>query len=408
MKDQLIYDVIIIGAGASGLFCALQCARQGKKTLILEKESQPGRKILASGNGRCNLTNTHVAPSFYHGDKQLIAATLSKFPYAQCSEYFEKLGLLLTEEAQGRIFPLSGKSTAVLESLKIALQEAGASLLVNQEVVRIAAKNNFTVTTNSGEAFIGRHVVLSCGSCAYPQLGGSQKGYDLAKQLGHTIISPRPSISALCLKEKALARLAGIRSQVTLQVWHNQQLLDQAQGEILFTNYGISGPVALNVSGTVTRLLQNGNVTITLNFFPQIKNFSAFLANRLQQFPERKPKDFFTGILHESITNLLIDFVGVRKNVLLKEQPQVLARLAQTLEKWPLTVTSLRPWSESMVAAGGVKTDEINYNTFESRFCKRLYIIGELLDVEGKSGGFNLHFAWASGMVAAQHLTGEE
>lgn len=409
MNESLIYDVIIVGAGASGLLCALECARNGKRTLILEKGTQPGRKILISGNGRCNLTNRYVAPDFYHGNKELLGKVLSQFPYEACRNYFEQLGVVLTEENQGRIFPLSGKSTAVLEPLKIALLEAGAQLVLEQEVIRIQTKKHFQVFTKSGEIFTGRHVVLACGSCAYPQAGGSPLGYELARRLGHSLVTPRPSLSALFLKEKALARLTGIRSQVCLQVWNRQQLADQAQGEVLFTNYGLNGPAALNVSGTVSRLLQDGPVGISLNFFPEIENFSAFLTKRIAQFPDRKPKDFLAGLLHESISNLLIDFIGLRKNIPLKEQsPNTLARLSQTLIKWPLTVTSLRPWNESMVAAGGVKTCEINYNTFESRCCKSLYIIGELLDVEGKSGGFNLHFAWASGMIAAKHLTAEE
>ncbi len=409
MNETSIYDVIVVGAGASGLLCALECARRGKKTLILEKASQPGRKILISGNGRCNLTNRYVNPDAYHGNKELLTSVLSQFSYAACKAYFEQLGVLLTEESQGRIFPFSGKSTAVLEPLKIALQEAGAQLLLGQEVVRIQTKTHFRILTKSGETFLGRRVVLACGSCAYPQAGGSTLGYELAKQLGHSIVTPQPSLSALCLKEKSLARLTGIRSQVLLQVWDQQQIADQSEGEILFTNYGLNGPAALNVSGTITRLLKNGNVNISLNFFPQLKDFSAFLSQRIEIFSNRRPKDFLAGLLHENIANLLIDFVGIRKNISLKEQtPNTLHKLTQTLIKWPLTVTSLRPWNESMVAAGGVKTCEINYNTFESKFCKRLYITGELLDVEGKSGGFNLHFAWASGMIAAKHLTTEE
>jgi len=409
MSEPLIYDVIIVGAGASGLLCALECARHHKQTLVLEKGTQPGRKILVSGNGRCNLTNRYVAPAFYHADPALISAALAQFPFEQCKTYFEQLGVMLNEENQGRIFPLCGKSTAVLEPLKIALAEAGAQLIIQQEVVKIQKKNHFTLVTNSGEKFHSRCVVLACGSCAYPQAGGSESGYELARQMGHTVVPLRPALSALCIKEKSLARLAGIRSQVTLQVFEGAQTADQAEGEILFTNYGISGPAALNVSGTVTRLLTGGNVNIALNFFPQVKNFPDFLKQRIRQFPVRRPKDFFAGLLHENIANLLIDFVGIRKNIPLSEQtPHTLSRLAETLVKWPLTVTSLRPWNESMAAAGGVKTREINYNTFESRCCKGLYITGELLDVEGKSGGFNLHFAWASGYVAARQITREE
>ena len=409
MNEPTLYDVIIVGAGASGLLCALECARHAKKTLVLEKQVQPGRKILVSGNGRCNLTNRYVAPACYHADPAFISAALAQFPFERCKAYFEQLGVVLNEENQGRVFPLCGKSTAVLEPLKIALEEAGAQLFTQQEVVKIQKKNHFTLHTASGEKFHSRAVVLACGSCAYPQAGGCESGYELARQLGHTIIPPRPTLSALCIKEKSLARLAGIRSQVSLYVFDGNEVADRTEGEVLFTNYGLSGPAALNASGTITRLLSGGNVNIALNFFPQTKNFSDFLQKRMGQFPTRRPKDFLAGLVHENIANLLIDFVGLRKNIPLSQQPpNTLARMAQILVKWPLTVTSLRPWSESMAAAGGVKTHEINYNTFESCCCKGLYITGELLDVDGKSGGFNLHFAWAGAYVAAQHITREE
>lgn len=400
-----IYDVIIIGAGASGLVCALECARAGKKTLLLEKDALPARKILASGNGRCNLTNAHVSPAFYHADPELISRTLEKFTFQDCLAYFNRLGVLTEEEDLGRVFPATGKSTAVAEPLKLAALEAGTEILTEREAVRVKRGKTFAVSVKQGETFQAKRLVLACGSCAYPQISGTQSGYELARSLGHTLIAPRPALSALCVKETAVTRLSGVRSQVRLSAFQNNKLLDEAEGEVLFTNYGLNGPAALNVSSAVSRALAGGNVTVTLNFFPQLKDPKSFLQERLKTYPARRPKDFFAGILHESIANLLIDFIGLRKNVPVGEQtPNTLARLVQTPAAWPLTVTALRPWNEAMAATGGVNTREINYNTFESLKCPGLFITGELLDVDGKSGGFNLHFAWASGFTAARHM----
>ncbi len=396
-----LYDVAVVGAGASGLLCALECARGGKRVLVLEKDPLPARKILVSGNGRCNLTNRHVSPAAYHADPNLIESALAHFSFENCRHYFENLGVLLTEQEQGRIFPATGKATAVADSLKAALKETGAELLCGYEVTHIQrTKTDFVVSTQQGPTVHARNVVLACGSCAYPQVTGTNAGYELARQLGHTVLPPRPVLSGLCLKETALARLSGVKCQVRTTA-HTTPAA-HAEGELIFTNYGVNGPAALNISQAVSRALASGPVKVEINFLPQLENPGDFLQARLTRLGTRKPKDFFAGLIHESLANLLIDFTGLRKQI--PTQEQNMQRAFQTLTAWPVTVTALRPWKEAMVAAGGVKTREINYNTFESLLCPGLYITGELLDVDGKSGGFNLHFAWASGFAAAQAI----
>lgn len=405
--EKTHYDVIIVGAGASGLVCAIDSARQGKSVLILEKEHQPARKISVSGNGRCNLTNAHVSENFYNGDRKLAARILQTFSYHDCLSFFSSLGVLAVEEGQGRVFPASGKSTAVTEALKLAAAEAGADLLTEQEVVKIKKQKYFLVYTKQELQFSSACCVLACGSCAYPQLSGTHAGYDLAKSLGHRINPPLPAITALNIKEKAVARLQGIRAQAIVRAFSATQEIDRSEGEVLFTNYGVSGPAILNISAAVSRALKNGGVTLKINFLPEIKNLEVYLNERLQTFGARKAKDFFAGLLHENIANLLIDFTGVKKNIPVQEwTPNTWKQAIYTVGAWPFSVLSPRPWTEAMAATGGVNTAEINYNNFESLLCNGLFITGELLDVDGKSGGFNLHFAWGSGKAAAAGIGG--
>ena len=407
MENETIYDAVIVGAGASGLMCALVCARGGKKVLLLEKELQPGRKILASGNGRCNLTNAFVSAADYRGTPELAAAVLQKFPFEKCLQFFHDLGVLTRQEEQGRIFPLSGKSTAVVEALRLACEEAGVQLRTQSEVTRVRKKTNFMLTLQSGETVTARRCVLACGSQAYPQIGGTDAGYKLAKSLGHHIIPPTQALSALNVKEKAVSRLQGIRVQAKItapQVDKNRC----GEGELLFTAYGLSGPAAQYISGYLGKALADGPVKVEVDLLPEITDKKKFLQARIKQFPARTAKAFFAGMLHENIANLLIDFTGLRKQAPASSWTEnTVCTLASTLGAWPFTVTSLRPWTEAMVATGGVNCAEINYNKMESLCCPGLYILGELLHVDGRSGGFNLHFAWASGYVAATAITEE-
>lgn len=408
MNYSSFYDVIVIGAGAGGLSCALACARRGKKTLLLEKAAQPGRKILVSGNGRCNLTNAGVSPADYIGSAKLVSAVLGQFSYQQCLDFFHELGVLTVCEGQGRVFPRTGKSTAVAESLRLAVISAGAELKLDSEVTHIEKKKYFTVALKSGETFSASRCVLACGSKAYPQAGGSEDGYRLAKSLGHHIVPVTPALCALNVKEKAIARLQGLRAQVRLTAMPGLPEQVQSEGEVLFTAYGLSGPATLNVSGPAVRALQKGPVRVELDFFPDISDFTSFLKKRAAQFAQRKAKEFFTGLLHENIANLLIDFAGIKKNAPVGSWTEnTLLTVAKTLKAWPYTITSSRPWTEAMAAAGGVNCEEINYNTLESLRCPGLYVLGELLDVTGRSGGFNLHFAWACGYTAAKAMPEE-
>lgn len=409
MGDTVLYDVVIVGAGASGLMCALQCARRGKRVLLLEKSDRPARKILVSGNGRCNLTNAFVSAADYRGEPKLAAAVLHKFSFQNCLDLFHELGVLTVQEGAGRVFARSGKATAVAEALRLACAEAGAEMRLGCEVVKAEKKGEFILTLQDGSRVRGRRCVLACGSCAYPQAGGSDAGYKLAKSLGHHLVPVTPALCALNVKEKAVSRLQGVRVQARLTaVLPGNAEPVRSEGELLFTAYGLSGPAALNVSGPVGRALAAGPVRAEINLFPEVQDPASYLRTRVARYGGRTAKDFFAGMLHENISNLLIDFAGIKKNAPVSSWTEnTFGTVLKTLTAWPFTVTSLRPWTEAMAAAGGVNCAEINYNTLESLRCPGLYVLGELLNVDGRSGGFNLHFAWGCACAAAAAMAEE-
>lgn len=406
MQEQTnCYDIIVVGGGASGLVCALELARSSKKVALLEKEITCGRKILVSGNGECNFTNRLVAPEKYYGDQDFVKAALDQFSYQDALDYFKNLGLLYREE-NNRFFTYTSKASSLATCLTCALKEAGAQLVLRTEVSKITQDNKtqiFKVFSKQGQNFFAKNIVLACGSLAYPQVGGSKAGYALAQSFGHTIKSLSPALCSINLQEKAaLTRLAGLKIQAMATLKENGKLIAQEEGEVLFNNQGVSG----NNIFSISRNAKKGQI-LELNLFSQFskQEFSAFLDERAQKYAKRKLKDFFAGILADSVANLLIDFLGFKKNLLICDlNSQNFARIKEVLQAWPFKVESLRPFEQACAACGGVDTRQIEKGTFRSLKNQNLYITGELLDIDGRCGGFNLHFAWASGFCAAKTL----
>ena len=388
----MIYDAAIIGAGASGLACAVQLVRAGKKIIIFEKESIPGRKILISGNGRCNFTNIAASPDKYFEAADFAKPALQNFTTKNCLDFFASLGMLYRAD-EGRYFPLTGKASTVVDCLLNALGDSEIKL--KTEVIKIAKSGGVFKVYAAGGIVEAKNIVLACGGAAYPQAGGSGKGYVLAKQMGHTITALGPALSPINLKEKAAcARLTGLKIQA------NAILPDCAEeGEVIFSNQGVSGNNILSIS----RNARPGQ-KLLLDLMPQfsMEEFEKFMHARTKQLPV---KNFLAGILADNLANLLIDFLGIKKTAPANTlNADIFARIIKTIKAWPFTVEALRGDKEYNVTRGGVKLAEIDGRTMQSKLQKGFFLTGEVLDIDGRCGGYNLHFAWASGVLAAKTI----
>lgn len=397
-------DILIIGAGASALACAAELApkakEQNKKIILLEAQKVCARKILVSGNGRCNFTNAAAAPSRYYGDKNFIKEILTQFPPAECLKFFDKLGLKYICE-EGRYFPIAGKASAVKECFLNWLENYGVKILENQTATQIKYNKNFWEVKTQDSVFKAKFLVLACGSKAYPQISGTELGYTLARQAGHKIKTPAPALFGFDLQEKkALIRIAGIKMQA--RVWLENCPNNQQTDEITFTTRGVNGNNIL----TLSRNAQPGS-KLFIDFLPQFTGdyLTKYLQDRAKQLPNLKTKALLSGILPDSLINLLIDFAHLRKNnKLIDLTPSNFAKIMETLKAWPFTVAGIRPFEEAYSASGGVLTSEVNAGTLRSKCADNLFIVGELLDVDAFCGGYSLHFAFATGILAAKNI----
>ncbi len=393
--------VAIIGAGASGLASAVFAARAGAEVSVFEKNPAPAKKILASGAGRCNLTNRFVSPKRYHGgNPEFIRSAVCAFPSAKAVQFFAELGLVLAEERDGRIFPRSMKAQSVAEVLENALKRLRVRIFHSTEIVSVSkASGDFILKDKNGGVFRAGKAVLACGGAGYPQLGGGQSGYKLASLLGHTVTKITPSLVPLCVKEPFVKRMQGIRAQVSLKILE-EGVHAFSRGEILFTAYGVSGPAVLDISRTAALRLEKGMALCSMDIFPEfsISELKQLFMKRCGLAPGVSWREFFAGLLERKIASELISSAGLAPDRCADERSA--AQLAHTAKDWRFEIAGARPWNEAMISAGGVSLDEVNQGDFQSKKIPGLYITGELLDVDGDSGGFNLHFAWASGFSA--------
>ena len=404
MSDSV--DLAVVGAGAAGLVAAISAARRGASVAVLERLPWIGKKILATGGGRCNLLNDGLSASAYaSSDPGLVASVLDRFGQAEIRAFFEGLGLRLQTDGEGRVYPMTNQAASVLKVLERETGRLGVGMVTRFEVERIEpAAGRFRLSAADGRAVESRAVVIAGGGKSYPALGSNGSCYGLAASLGHAVVRPVPSAVPLVVRVRMGHFLQGQRMRVRAESRIGGRTAQTAEGEILFAQYGLSGTAILDVSESVSIALNRDgrqDVSVVVDFLPAMteEELSGELARRLKA--GWTPEDLTSGLLPEKFSLFFPQFIREAGYVQGRgDIDEVTRRLATLLKAREYHVQATRSWNEAEFTAGGVDAREVRPGTLESKLRRGLYLAGEVLDVQGGRGGFNLAWAWASGFVA--------
>ena len=393
--------IAIIGGGASGMAAALAAAEDtGNRVVLLERQARLGRKLQATGNGRCNLSNLHAGREGYHGDTPGFSRfALTQFPPERTLEWFGALGLYAVAEESGRVYPYSDQANSVVDVLRFALEKPNIRLELGCEVEKIRkTAKGFRLEWADGALDCDR-LIVACGGLAGTKLGGSMSGYKLLRSLGHRCTRLRPNLVQVKTAWGGVAALKGVRANCRAEILHEGALVRAGGGELQFTECGLSGPVMFELSRDVCQ--ERGSWVCRLDFLPDMPERTLLAALTRRTGTALPASELFTGILHNRLGRVLTQAAGIPLSAsissLSEAQLVEAARLAKGLEA-PLTEPL--GMDSAQVTAGGIVTAEFNEETMESKLCPGLFACGEVLDVDGDCGGYNLQWAWSSGRLA--------
>ena len=397
----------IIGAGASGMAAALAAAENPEiQVLLFERQARVGRKLQATGNGRCNLSNIHAVSDGYHGQQaEFSNAALQAFPPEKTLQWFYRLGLITTCEPSGRVYPYSDQANSVVDVLRFALQKPNISLLTGFEVEKITIKDGrFLIEGNQGSHFCDR-LIIACGGLAGTKLGGSLSGYKLLKTMGHRITKLRPSLVQIKSNWAGVVALKGVRANCDVKILCNNEVFAQSAGELQFTEYGVSGPVIFEISRDVCQ--QPGKWVCRLDFLPNMEEAELFSILCSRKDSALNCEELLTGILHNRLGRVLVQSMGIKLSDRIAQLSNAdLRQICGAVKAFDISLVEPMGMDHAQVTAGGAVTDDFDPETMESRLVPGLYACGEVLDIDGDCGGYNLQWAWSSGYLAGRHAGG--
>ena len=405
MKNNDKFDVAVIGGGPTGIMASI-CAAQNKASVVLiEKNSSLGKKLLLTGDGRCNITNENfinketVKVLGKQGD--FLLSSLSQFGFKETEQFFERHGLKLIEQEKGKMFPETQKSKDVLNLLITELREKNVKVLLNSKVFEIKAKENNIekLILENGKEIIADKYIFTTGGKSYPGTGSTGDGFNWAELLGHKIINPRPALCPIQVKESWVKELSGLSlSDIGLNVLVGNRIVKKWKGDILFAHFGLTGPLILDMSGEIDELMKKQSITLAIDLFP---DKSLDLSKLINDNRNSNIKKILSLIIPQRLVSYILSFAKIsptkKGNVILRQER---LKIEQILKSITLHPVGLLGFDKSMVTRGGISLKEIDSKTMRSKIINNLFFAGEIIDLNGPCGGYNLQICWTTGCLA--------
>lgn len=394
--------VIIIGGGASGLMAALACQKEGSDVVILERNQKLGKKILATGNGRCNFTNVD-ATELHYNHPYFVKTVFEQMSPKKTLTFFEELGIIPKVEDEGKTYPLSEQASSIVDVLVYEIERLGIKVVYEAKVMKIENHKVFKITLEQGSTYEADKVILATGGMAMPKSGSDGIGYQLATSLGHKLTPIFPALVKLELESPHLKALDGVKFPSTVELIYEGSSIQSEYGDVLFTRYGISGPTILQISRKANALMQENKevmIKVCLVNGPDKRD----VAKRFSQQSSKTVEMSLIGLINKRIIHPLLKELNINPHHLVKDLAKNdLNQLINLLFDWRFKVIGSKDFDDAQVTAGGIMIHDINPQTLESKIVKGLYFCGEILDIDGLCGGYNLQWAWSSGYISGKY-----
>ena len=401
------YDLVVIGAGASGMMAAITAAREDKKVCIIEKLDKLGKKLLATGNGKCNFTNADMSSKYFGGDKVFVDQVLDQFSVSDCLDFFYSIGIY-PKNKNGYYYPNSEQAASVVNALSEELERNKVTISYDTQVFDILpSKEKVVVNTNRGD-FYTKKLIIATGLLAAPKLGSDGSLFEIIKSFGHRFVPILPALCGFYAKGIPFKKVSGVRATGTVTAIVDGKVIAEDTGEIQFTDYGLSGIPIFQISRYLSKgLCDKSEVKVDINLLTDWDKEQVLkeLYYRKTMKNSQLVSVFLNGLVNQKLSDMLLEKANIDRNLFVSSlSDKQINSIAELLQKTTVTITKYRDYEFAQICTGGIPVSDINWETLESKHAPNVHFTGEIIDVDGICGGYNLHFAWATGYLAAKSI----